>query len=80
MKWAICLRNKPPKYPHPSKAPRVGQFNDRIQIDIFTVTLLSGEARKLVGIIDLATLYHVCAQIGSRNPDEIFEVKPNPAM
>ena len=74
LKCAVCMRNKPPKYPHASKAPRVGQFGDRVQIDIFTVTLLSGEACKMLGIIDLSTLYHICAQIGTRNPDEIFDV------
>ena len=41
---------------------------------IFSVTLTNGTQVKLVGLIDLATLYHLCAQIGNRQPTEIFDV------
>ena len=74
LRCAVCERNKPPKQPHPSRPPRLGQFCDRVQIDIFQVTLTDGSNHKMLGAIDLATLYHLVAPIGSRKPHEIFDV------
>ena len=77
MRCAVCDRAKRPKQPHPSRPPRLGQFCDRLQIDIFQVTLADGTNHKMVGVIDLATLYHLVAPIGTRNPNEIFDVVNN---
>ena len=74
LRCAVCDRSKRPKSAHPSQPPRLGQFCDRIMIDIFQVALTDGKNYKLLGIIDLATLYHQVAHIGSRKPSEVFDI------
>ena len=51
----------------PAKLPRVGQFGDRLYMDIFFSTTCNGTIIRLLGIIDDATLLHVVVRIASRS-------------
>eukprot|EP00971_Amphidinium_carterae_P245681 4879021-Amphidinium_carterae.1 len=62
----FCERHRAPRPPPPVSAPCCGQFNDRLQCDIFYVHDLSHHQRAVLGIVDLATSYHVCRRINSR--------------
>ena len=74
LRCASCLRKVSPRQrlPRPSTRPRLGQFNDRIQADVVTCVDAAGTAHKYFGIIDLATLYHICVYISNRESITTF--------
>ena len=43
--------------------PRVGQFNDRLEMDVVHTTAADGNSHAFLGVIDKATHYHVVRTI-----------------
>ena len=72
LKCAACDRRKAAVRLKPSKIPRVGQFNETIQFDIVTVAAFDGQAWKFLGLVDMATVYHVADVVHSRDPAVIY--------
>ena len=63
----FCKRHKPMRSPPPTSAPVIGQWNDRLQMDIFYVHDLSHRQVLVLGAVDMATSYHVARRIESRD-------------
>ena len=62
-----CERTKPPPAPRPASIPHfMGQFGDRVQMDVVYVRDLSGTNHPLLGIADLATSLHQAVRLYSR--------------
>ena len=74
LRCSACARNVSTRYPRPSKMPRVGQFGDRLEMDICYVVGADGQAFPFLGVIDKATLYHLVRAISSRRPEDVFAV------
>ena len=71
LRCATCLRKVTPRHPRPSQQPKLGQFNDRVQMDIFFGSDAAGEKQTLIGLICCATWYHLVVSLESREPTHV---------
>ena len=67
-----CNRDKKPTKQRVSKLPRLGQFGDELQMDIFYVNDVAQQTYPMLGMICVATWMHVAARVRSRDPDDVF--------
>ena len=71
LRCATCLRKVTPRHPRPSQQPKLGQFNDRVQTDIFFGSDAAKEKKTLIGLICCAPWYHLVASLESREPTHV---------
>ena len=62
-----CERTKPPAPPRPASIPQfMGQFGERVQVDIVYIRDLSGSNHPVLGMVDMATLLQQAVRLHSR--------------
>ena len=71
---SVCIRKAARKFPRPATLPCVGQFGDRLQMDMVSVANVLGQVFPFLGIIDLATLLHVVCLILDKSSKAMFKV------
>eukprot|EP00435_Cladocopium_sp_Y103_P048026 s386_g14.t1 len=62
-----CERTKPPAPPRPASVPQfMGQFGERVQLDIVYIRDLAGANHPVLGMVDMATLLQQAVRLHSR--------------
>ena len=74
LRCKVCERAVGTSQPRPARLPRVGQFADSVQMDIFFVMDLTGTTHTLLGLIDVATLMHQVGRLTERDPDVVWDL------
>ena len=69
-----CERTKPPSAPRPASIPHfLGQFGERVQMDIVYMRDLTGTNHPVLGMIDLATTFQQAVRLQSRATDHVLD-------
>ena len=70
-----CQRTRKPDAPRPASVPHfLGQYGERVQLDIVYVRDLTGSNHMILGMVDLATSFQQAVRVQSRNAEHVLEM------